>query len=354
MTAISMPATGTDQPSSADLDAVNLALLDRWQHDFPLTERPFYDIGALLALSEEAVISRYRALQSAGLISRIGAIIAPNTVGASTLAAVAAAPNEVDRIARLINEEPGVNHNYEREHPINLWFVISAADEAELEAALGRLSQRLKRPVRDLRLEQPYHLDLGFSINDEDVGGESRRRFQPADATKLEPADRRLLAVIAEGICVTSRPFAEIGDRAGITEGQVIDRLTALCEAQIIRRFGVILKHRTLGYAANAMVVFDIADERADEAGERLARIAGVTLCYRRRRAFDWPYNLYCMVHARSCAEAEPVIARLRDATASVRRGVAVLFSTRCFRQRGARLDLSEIAGEASRERAGL
>jgi DNA-binding Lrp family transcriptional regulator len=260
----------------------------------------------------------------------------------------------VDRVARLINEEPGVNHNYEREHPINLWFVLTADDEAELEAALGRIEQRLARPVRDLRLEQPYHLDLGFSIGEADAVSTAKRDFRPADMTKLEPADRRLLSALAGGLPIAPRPFAEIGRRAGMTEAQVIRRLTALSDAQIIRRFGIIVKHHKLGFSANAMVVFDIADAQADETGERLARTPGVTLCYRRRRAFDWPFNLYCMVHARSRAEAEPVIAGLREATRAVRHDMSVLFSTRCFRQRGARFGASEINQEASRERAAL
>lgn len=349
-----MPVVKTERIPGANLDGIDLALLDSWQHDFPLTERPFSGIGASLSLSEEEVIARYGALQSDGLISRIGAIIAPNTVGASTLAAVIAAPGEVGRIARLINEEPGVNHNYEREHAINFWFVIAAGDEAELEAALGRLSRRLGRPVRDLRLEIPYHLDLGFSIGDEDGGSEEKRRFQPADATKLAPEDRQLLSVLADGLPITARPFTEIASRAGMAEAHVLDRLNALREAAIIRRFGVILKHRKLGYAANAMVVFDIPNGQADEAGERLARLAGVTLCYRRRRAFDWPYNFYCMVHSRSRAEAEPVIASLRAATEPFRRDMAVLFSTRCFRQRGVRFGGTKIAEEVSRERADL
>jgi DNA-binding Lrp family transcriptional regulator len=345
-------AEQSPHPSDANPDPVNLALLDSWQHDFPLTERPFSEIGASLQLGEAEVIDRYCALQSTGLISRIGAIIAPNTVGASTLAAVAASRGEVERIARLINEEPGVNHNYEREHAINLWFVIAAANEAKLEAALSRLERRLERPVRDLRLEQPYHLDLGFSLK-----GENRlakRRFQTADAAMLEPADRTLLSALADGLCISSQPFAELGKRAGMLETEVIRRLKVLYEAQIIRRFGVILKHRALGYEANAMVVFDMAENQVEEVGKALAQNPGVTLCYRRRRAFDWPYNLYCMVHARSRAEAGQVISGLRDATSSFRRDMSVLFSTRCFRQRGIRFVAAGREKEASYEPASL
>lgn len=346
--AMSLFAEKSASPSCADASAVGLALLDRWQHDFPLTERPFLEIGAELGQSEGKIIAQYEALQSAGLISRIGAIIAPNTVGASTLAAVAAAPAEVDRIAQLINEEPGVNHNYEREHAVNLWFVIAAADQMALDATLVRLSHRLERPVRDLRLEQPYHLDLGFPISGTNSGAE-KRTFEPADITRLIPTDMPLLSALADGLRIVPRPFALLGARVGKAEAHVIDRLMILIEAQIVRRFGIILKHRPLGFTANAMVVFDVDENEADRAGERLAGMSGVTLCYRRRRAFDWPYNLYCMVHARSRLEAEPIIADLRGETDAVRRDMAVLFSRRCFRQRGVRFGV----GEPSRREVG-
>ena len=112
-----------------------------------------------------------------------------------------------------------------------------------------------------------------------------------------------------------------------------------------IRRFGVIVRHRELGYHANAMLVWDVPDALVSALGLRLAQQTGVNLCYRRERALPaWPFNLYCMLHGRS---RDAVLARI-DA---LRRdcGLAafpsrVLFSRRRFKQQGARYVQPEAA----------
>ncbi|MXN63943.1 Lrp/AsnC family transcriptional regulator [Stappia sp. GBMRC 2046] len=327
--------TGLDQETQQESKAIDLALLDRWQHDFPLVPHPFQVIASELGLREREVLERFQTLLANNAISRIGAILAPNTVGASTLAAVSVEKVDLDEAVRLINMEHGVNHNYERDHAVNLWFVVTATDEAELDASLARISSRLGKDVFDLRLERPFHLDLGFSIAGRPEDSLVKRRLRPANASMIEPDDREVLAALQDGLPLVFRPFHEIGRHAGRSEADVLARLERLSQAGVIRRFGVVVKHRTLGFGANAMVVFDIADEDVDAVGERLSHVPGVTLCYRRRRASGWPFNLYCMVHARSRAQAEPVIERLKRLTGLTRRDMTVLFSTRCFRQRG-------------------
>ena len=103
------------------------------------------------------------------------------------------------------------------------------------------------------------------------------------------------------------------------------------------RRFGVIVRHRALGYRANAMVVWDIPDDHVAAVAPTLAALPFVTLCYRRPRRPGWPYNLFCMIHGRERGEVEGIIAGLRE-----RHGIAdcaydVLFSLTRFKQNGAR-----------------
>lgn len=150
--------------------------------------------------------------------------------------------------------------------------------------------------------------------------------------------DRALLAAIEDGLPLTPRPFATIADQLGWDEDQVIARLQRLAADGIIKRFGVVVHHRTLGYRANAMVVFDIQDKAVATAGAKLAALPFVTLCYRRpRRLPAWPYNLFCMIHGRNEDEV-----RTQVNEAAVAAGIAdvprdILFSRRCFKQRGAR-----------------
>src|SRR3982750_4859553 len=96
------------------------------------------------------------------------------------------------------------------------------------------------------------------------------------------------------------RPFAALGARLGVTEGQALDAPRARPHRGVVRRFGVVVRHHELGYRANAMVVWDVPDAAVEAAGRALAAAPGVTLCYPRpRRPPAWPYNLFCMIHGR-------------------------------------------------------
>ena len=140
-------------------------LLNDFQRDLPLTPRPFAEIGRQLGLRESEVLLALRRLQGQGIVSRVGAVIAPNRAGVSTLAALAVTPDRLDELAELINSYPEVNHNYEREHHYNLWFVLTAPDQVRLDAVLADIEQRSGLSVLNLPLEREYHIDLGFRMD---------------------------------------------------------------------------------------------------------------------------------------------------------------------------------------------
>lgn len=155
---------------------------------------------------------------------------------------------------------------------------------------------------------------------------------------ELTAFDRRLLATIEDGLPLESRPYARVAEQLGATEDAVIARLAALQRHGVIRRFGVIVRHRELGYTANAMAVWDVPDATVRETGRRIAAMPGVTLCYRRpRRPPAWTYNLFAMVHGRDRETVERVIDDITEQAALHDRPRAILFSRRRFKQRGAR-----------------
>lgn len=161
----------------------------------------------------------------------------------------------------------------------------------------------------------------------------------------LDAADRRLLAAIEDGLPLVARPFAAIGGTTGLTEDEVIGRLGRLQDSGTIKRLGLVVRHHELGFRSNAMVVWDVADDRVDAVGEALAQIDFVTLCYRRpRRLPDWPYNLFCMIHGRDRDQVLRQIEALRVIDGLAGAPNAVLFSRRRFKQRGA------LYGDAGRE----
>ena len=139
-------------------------LLNQFQRDFPLVERPFEKIALELGASESEVLSDLRGMTESGVVSRVGPVIAPKRFGASTLAAISVSPGDLDRIAEIVNGFPEVNHNYEREGALNLWFVVNAKDDATLAATLSEISKRTGLQVHDLRLEEEFRIDLGFDL----------------------------------------------------------------------------------------------------------------------------------------------------------------------------------------------
>jgi len=139
-------------------------LLNDFQHEFPLTPTPYADMARALGVSEDEVIARLRELKQAGAVSRVGAVLRPNTVGASTLAAMAVPAEELEPVAAVVSGYAEVNHNYEREHRLNLWFVATAPDAARLQAVLDDIAARTGYEVLSFPLLEDYHIDLGFEL----------------------------------------------------------------------------------------------------------------------------------------------------------------------------------------------
>ena len=154
---------------------------------------------------------------------------------------------------------------------------------------------------------------------------------------QLDEIDDALISAIENGLPLSSRPYAEIARQLGIEEQEVTSRLATLKQSGVIKRFGVIVRHRELGYRANAMLVWDVPDERVAELGRCLSQYDFITLCYRRPRVMpDWPYNLFCMIHGKSRDEVLERIDWLIEQCQLQSLPHHVLFSRRRFKQRGA------------------
>jgi siroheme decarboxylase len=158
------PAQAPDAMRAPVLDALDRRLLDDFQQGFPLTPRPYRDIAEQLGIGEAEVIARLESLSRAGIVSRVGPVVRPGRAGVSTLAAMRVAPERLEAVAALVSAYPEVNHNYEREHAFNLWFVLTAPDADRLGAVLAEIESRTGIPVMDLPMLEEYHIDLGFRL----------------------------------------------------------------------------------------------------------------------------------------------------------------------------------------------
>jgi DNA-binding Lrp family transcriptional regulator len=157
------------------------------------------------------------------------------------------------------------------------------------------------------------------------------------DMAAGESLQDALTRVISEGLPLVKRPYAQIARQLGCSEAEVIDGINEIIARGDLKRYGVIVRHRKLGYRANGMVVWDIPDNRVAEIGHCIGQYAFVTLCYQRpRRLPEWRYNLFSMIHGQDrAAVADQVALIVRQCGLD---GIAheILFSKRCFKQRGA------------------
>lgn len=153
----------------------------------------------------------------------------------------------------------------------------------------------------------------------------------------LNADDRALIAVVQNGLPVVSRPYVDIAKQLNTTEEIVISRIRRLINNNSIKRYGVVVRHRELGYTANGMVVWDVPDDRVEELGMCIGDYDCVTLSYRRRRHLpSWPYNLFTMVHGRNREEVTQKVEEIIEENDLHNIQHTILFSTRRFKQRGA------------------
>ena len=159
-----MTAKPASPISATPLPDLDRSLLDEFQRGFPLTERPYAEVAARLGTDEATVLSRLQDHLDGGRISRIGAVVTPHSAGWSTLAAMAVPEARLHDVAALVGDYPEVNHNYEREHRLNLWFVVTGRDRAHVGAVLEEIEARTGLDVLDLPLLESFRLDLGFPL----------------------------------------------------------------------------------------------------------------------------------------------------------------------------------------------
>jgi DNA-binding Lrp family transcriptional regulator len=316
-------------------EALRMALLNDWQRDFPLVREPFGVIARAAGTDAATVLRTYRALSAEGAISRIGGVFDGRAGGSAMLCAMAVPAPLLDAVAALVSAHPGVNHNYEREHRYNLWFVITGRDDDTVRRGVAGLEADIGLRALRLRMRRAYRIDLGFDLRGSHAGAQAQRRHD--DAAPVDDDDLGLAALVEDGLPLQRRPFDPWAEALGRPLPQVLATLQRWLHEGTLRRLGVIVRHHELGFGANAMTVFDVPDEQVDRCGRSLAAQPGITLAYRRERDSGWPYNLYCMVHGRDREAVRSMIENATMASGLDGYDQAVLFSRRRFKQIGAR-----------------
>ncbi len=147
------------------LSSLHKQLLNNYQQEFPLLPRPYQSIAETLGVTEEEVLMAYQELAEKKYISRIGPIIQANHIGVSTLVAMAIPTEQLEKAANIINRFTEVNHNYQREHRFNLWFVLIASDKQHLHSTVTKIEAQTGFKTMQLPLLKDYFINLGFQLD---------------------------------------------------------------------------------------------------------------------------------------------------------------------------------------------
>ncbi|MBI1424857.1 MAG: Lrp/AsnC family transcriptional regulator [Gammaproteobacteria bacterium] len=162
----------------------------------------------------------------------------------------------------------------------------------------------------------------------------------------VDALDRQLIVLTQAGLPLLKNPYALIATKLGISEGEVLQRMQSMLERGVIRRIGAVPNHYKLGYRANGMSVWDVADDRLDQLGRAIGQLSFVSHCYQRPRQLPiWPYNLFAMVHAHTREEAMAYVAQIQALLGDACRGHDVLFSSRILKKTGLRLQKTTLPG---------
>ncbi len=320
------------------MDDQDKHLLNAIQADFPLVSRPFEALGVRIGLSEGEVIARLGEHKRRRIVRQIGGIFDTRSLGyQSSLVAMRVRPERLDRAAEVVNGHPGVSHNYQRDHAFNLWFTIAVPPASDLGWTVDRLhemagaeSARLLPTLRLFKIG--VRLDLeGGSGTERAEGAYSEAARPAAGRDGLRPVDIAVIRALQEDVPLEPQPYAPMARRVGIPEDEFLAAARRLKMEGYMRRMAGVLHHREAGFRANAMGVWVVPPERADEVGRIMGSFKGVSHCYLRPTYPDWPYSIFTMVHGQDAAGCQAVIDAVAEATGIA--DYALLYSTKEFKK---------------------
>ena len=147
------------------MDDTDRRIVNALQGGFPVCERPFARAAAGLGLTEDGLISRIARMLEAGALTRFGPMYnADRLGGAFTLCAMAVPAADFERVAAIVNAYPEVAHNYEREHRLNMWFVLAAARAERITEVAREIEGRTGCAVLRLPKLDEYFVELKFAL----------------------------------------------------------------------------------------------------------------------------------------------------------------------------------------------
>jgi DNA-binding Lrp family transcriptional regulator len=321
------------------LDDMDKRLLNLMQGSFPIAPRPYQHVAAEAGISEQEVMTRVQRLLDERIIRQVTPIFDTRALGySSMLVAAKVDPDNPWRAANIINEHPGVSHNYLRNHEFNIWFTIATEPDSPLglEDTLLRLGELAgAESIRQLPTLKLFkiRMDLEMEKGTDTLANKTAEAVAPAETERqpYDDFDRAVIRATQGDMPVVSEPYAPAAAALGIPQEQLLAHLEGMVQRRLLRRVAAILFHRRAGFSANGMGVWKVPDERVLELGMAMSQFRGISHCYQRPTYADWPYSVFTMAHGRSKEECDAILDSIAEQTGISER--ATLYSSTEFKK---------------------
>lgn len=297
---------------------IETAVLNRIQAEFPLAERPYRVIADAIGSDEGVVRAAVSGLRSEGVIRIIAGIFNAESLGyESSLIAFEVPEEGVEAAARIINEHPGVSHNYLRDHRFNIWYTLAVDRHSSLHKTVELLAERAgARRHLILKTEMLYKIGLNLRFGD-GAGAPLVVPYSinPPPPRELIEDEREAVRLLQIDLPDTGDPFRDLVSANGgaIDMPALLEIGERLRREGVMRRYAAIVRHQTAGYAANAMTVWRHGPEQhTNDFIDIFINEPAISHLYKRTvYPQTWEYPLFAMIHARSDDELASIVTRL-------------------------------------------
>ena len=298
---------------------MNEELIYRLQQGIPLERRPFNAVARRLNLTEEEVLHTIQHLLQEGKARRLGAVFDARRLGyRSALCAMKLNRPDMASIARIVSGHNGVTHCYERGWPPelaldlpggprgnslpNVWFTLAVMAD-RFDGELQQLQERVApHSMLILPAVRRFKIDVVFDLRTRDreeifPGVPPSEIPYPETTSALNEEERCIVRALQDHLPIEPDPYETIARTLNRSEDDFLNLLKEWHERGVLRRVALVMRQDRIGFKANGMCVWDVAEEDVLPIGRKVAAYASVTHCYQRLRKPEFPYNLYAMIH---------------------------------------------------------
>ncbi|WP_350342940.1 Lrp/AsnC family transcriptional regulator [Proteinivorax tanatarense] len=147
----------------------------------------------------------------------------------------------------------------------------------------------------------------------------------------ISDLDKKIIRELQDDLPLSPHPFKDLAKKLNVPESFLLDKIQKYKKEGFIRRVGAAVKHRNIGYKANAMVVWKVESHLTEKVGAKIAKFSQVSHCYERPTLPQWHYNIFSMIHAKNKQECFAIAEKISKFVEVDK--YQLLFSTKEFKK---------------------